>query len=163
MSQFTTSITEQRKTLVKKWDDLLRLKNVDPRTLDSDAHYAVFKLAQLVGTQFPSAVEQYHWVKESISYHLPQPWETDSDPHWRVTCPPLEADYDELLQCDDAILLARSDGASLSVTRQYRVDETVATVVVAARLPAADEAVLRMIGKIEDIVEPGYTRTTSTC
>ena len=163
MSQFTKAITAQRLALTKRWDALLRLRNVDPKTLDSDAHYAVFKLSQIIGKQFPSATEQYHWVHETISYHLPQPWETDSDPHWRVTCPPLEADYDELLQCDDAILLARSDGASLSVTRQYRVDETIASVIISARLPTEDEATLRSIGKIEDIVEPAYTRTTSTC
>jgi hypothetical protein len=163
MSQFTKSIIEQRLHLTKRFDALLRLRNVDPATLDSDAHYAVLKLAQLVATQFPSAEPMYSWTHELISYHLPAPWETTQDPHWLVECPRLEASYDEVLAADDAILLVSSSGASLSVRRQFRVDDTIAAVNIEARLPASDEAVLRMIGKIEDIIEPGYTRTTSTC
>jgi hypothetical protein len=163
MSQFTKSITEQRAHLTKRFDALLRLRNVDAATLDSDAHYAVFKLAQLVATQFPGAEPMFHWTHEQISYHLPPPWETNQDPHWLVECPRLEAPYDEVLAADDAILFVSSSGASLSVRRQFRVDDTIAAVNIEARLPQADEAVLRMIGKIEDIIEPGYSRTTSTC
>jgi len=163
MSQFTKSINEQRATLTKRFDAVLRLRNVDPQTLDRDAHYAVFRLAELAATEFPSASPQYTWTREHISYSLPQPWETNADPHWIVECPRLTADYDEVLQADDATLLASDSGATLSVRRQFRIDDVVASVYVQADLPPDAEAVLRLIGKIQDVLEPAYTRTTSTC
>jgi hypothetical protein len=163
MSQFTEAIRTQRAQLIARFDALLRLRNIDPETLDRDTHYAIFKLAGLVAQEFPNAEVKYHWTRELITYHLPTPWETQQDPHWLVECPRLEAPYDEVLPAPDAILLVSSSATMLSVRRQFRVDDIIAAVNIEAEVPPEDIVLLRAIGKIEDVLEPGYVRTTSTC
>jgi hypothetical protein len=164
MSQFSTSISSLRKQLISRFDAILCLRNADPETLDRDAHYAVYRLAADVAHEFPSADVEVRWSRETISYYLPPTWDTNTDPHWLVDCPRLVVDYNEALDnAPDATLCAGSSGSYLQFSREFRVDNTVARVYICAYLPTSDEMLLRAIGKIADIEEPAYTRTTSLC
>lgn len=162
MSQFTSTLAELHTQLTRRFDHILQLKNTPALTVDSDAHYAIFRLAQLVATEFPSAEQELSWSRESITYSLPYTWQ-DINPHWLVECPSLVASYDEVLQAPDANVVVSSDSAALLVERQFIVDSTVARVFIRSQLPPEDFGLLQSLGKVTTEVEPEYTRTVLSC
>lgn len=164
MSQFTDAILESHKQLTRRFDHLLTLRNQPTPTVDADAHYAIFRLAELVATQFPSADNLFPWQKESLSYSLPGPWQKDAMPYWLIECPRLQASYDDLLAADDALTSVGNDGQPfLFVSREFIVDSTKARVTIEAYLPTADAALLRLIGKLAEEYHSGHTSTVLTC
>lgn len=159
-----SDLRAQHQSLRRRYDHLLYLMNCDSLTVEADVHYAIFKLAQLVATEFLEAEPLFQWSTEQVKYVLPQSWQSDLSPHWAVTCPRLTASYDSLLPASGVRLnLSHGGDGYLFLDREFIVDSVIATVTLEAKVPPEDMDLLLSLGKIQEETTSPETRIYLNC